>query len=372
MVHRALRLAVGTASLAAGGWLLRALHGAPSALGADPASIQAVAEGSPNYQDGAFVNIDPASWFSVDREQLALVAREMVGSRNSTRPTTPIPLAAPEIYRGDASRLAVSWFGHSTALVEIDGYRILTDPVWSDRCSPSDLAGPRRLHPPPVQMEGLPAVDAVVISHDHYDHLDADTVLALARMQRAPFFVPLGVGAHLRYWGIPDERIVELDWNQSAKIDQLTLVCLPARHFSGRFLSRNNTLWASWAFIGPEHRTYFGGDTGYTKTFAGIGADHGPFDLTLMPVGAYNTAWPDIHMNPEEAVRAHQEVTDSGSGLLVPIHWGTFRLAPHPWSEPVERVLKAAEPEGVQVAVPLPGQRVDPSAPLRFNPWWRL
>lgn len=372
MVHRALRLVAGTASLAAGGWLLRALHGAPSALGADPAAIQAVSEGSPNYRDGAFVNIDPASWLSVDREQLALVAREMLGSRNATRPATPIPLAAPEIYRGDASRLAASWFGHSTALVELDGYRILTDPVWSDRCSPSDLAGPRRLHPPPVQMEGLPAVDAIVISHDHYDHLDINTVLSLARMQRAPFFVPLGVGAHLRHWGIPDERIVELDWNQSAKIAELTVVCLPARHFSGRFLTRNNTLWASWAFIGPQRRAYFGGDSGYTKAFADIGADHGPFDLTLMPVGAYNTAWPDIHMNPEEAVRAHLDVTDSGSGLLVPIHWGTFRLAPHPWSEPVERVLKAAEPEGVQVAVPLPGQRVDPSAPLRFNPWWRL
>lgn len=372
MVHRALQLAAGTASLAAGGWLLRALHGAPSALGADPAAIEAASDGSPNYRDGVFVNIDPASWFSVDREQLALVAREMVGSRGASRPAKPVPLAAPEIYRGDATALAVSWFGHSTALVEIDGYRVLTDPVWSDRCSPSDLAGPRRLHPPPVQLEGLPAVDAIVISHDHYDHLDVETVLALGRMQRAPFFVPLGVGAHLRYWGIPEQRIVELDWNQSAKVDQLTIVCMPARHFSGRFLTRNNTLWASWAFIGTEHRVYFGGDTGYTKSFAEIGADHGPFDLTLMPIGAYNTAWPDIHMNPEEAVRAHLDVTDSGSGLLVPIHWGTFRLAPHPWAEPVERVLKAAEPDGVAVAVPLPGQRIDTGSPLRFNPWWRL
>ncbi|SON60903.1 L-ascorbate-6-phosphate lactonase UlaG [Mycobacterium simulans] len=242
--------------------------------------------------------------------------------------------------------------------------------MWSDRCSPSDLVGPQRLHPPPVQLEGLPAVDAVVISHDHYDHLDIDTVRGLARTQRAPFFVPLGVGAHLRSWGIPEQRIVELDWNQSAQVDELTVICMPARHFSGRFFSRNNTLWASWAFIGPGHRAYFGGDTGYTKSFAQIGADHGPFDLTLMPIGAYNTAWPDIHMNPEEAVRAHLDVSESG--LLVPIHWGTFRLAPHPWAEPVERVLKAAEPDGVQVAVPLPGQRIDPAAPLRFNPWWRL
>jgi L-ascorbate metabolism protein UlaG (beta-lactamase superfamily) len=372
MARGALRLAAGTASLAAGGWLMRALHGAPAALGAHPASIRAVAAGSPNYRDGVFVNLDPASVFNMDREQLRLIAWEFVGGRGASRPAAPIPLAAAPIFEDHPSRLAVSWFGHSTALVEIDGYRVLTDPVWSDRCSPSDIVGPQRLHPPPVQLDGLPAVDAVVISHDHYDHLDIDTVLALTLTQRAPFFVPLGVGAHLRSWGIPEDRIVELDWQQSAQVGELTLICMPARHFSGRFLDRNTTLWASWAFIGPSHRAYFGGDTGYTKSFAQIGADHGPFDLTLLPIGAYNTAWPDIHMNPEEAVQAHLDVTDSGSGLLVPIHWGTFRLAPHPWAEPVERLLAAAGPAQVKVAVPAPGQRIDPAGPERFNPWWRF
>ncbi|WP_373141503.1 MBL fold metallo-hydrolase [Mycobacterium marinum] len=372
MVGRALRLAAGTASLAAGGWLMRALRGAPAALGADPAVIEAASDGSPNYRDGVFVNLDPASVFTLNREEMRLLAWELLANRGGSRPAKPIPLAAPQVYQGDASRLAVSWFGHSTAMVEIDGYRVLTDPVWSDRCSPSDLVGPQRLHPPPVQLDGLPAVDAVVISHDHYDHLDIDTVIALVRSQRAPFFVPLGVGAHLRSWGVPEDRIIELDWHQSAQVGELSVICMPARHFSGRFMSRNNTLWASWAFVGPTHRAYFGGDTGYTKSFAEIGADHGPFDLTLMPIGAYNTGWPDIHMNPEEAVRAHLDVSDTGSGLLVPIHWGTFRLAPHPWAEPVERLLKAAESDQVQVAVPLPGQRIDPAGPLRFNPWWRL
>ncbi len=215
MPRGALRLAAGSASLAAGSWLLRALHGAPAALGASPASIRAVAEGSPNYSEGVFVNLDPASIYKMDREQLRLIVWELVGGRGGSRPQAPIPLAAPEIFDGDPSRLAVSWFGHSTALLEIDGYRVLTDPVWSNRCSPSDSVGPQRLHPPPVQLEGLPAVDAVVISHDHYDHLDIDTVIALARTQRAPFFVPLGVGAHLRAWGIPEHRIVELDWHQA-------------------------------------------------------------------------------------------------------------------------------------------------------------
>jgi L-ascorbate metabolism protein UlaG (beta-lactamase superfamily) len=372
MLRGALRLAAGSVSLAAGSWLLRALYGSPAALGASPASIREVAIGSPNYCDGAFVNLDPASVYKMDREQLRLIVWELIGNRGGSRPATPIPLAAPEILDAGPSRLAVSWFGHSTAVVEIDGYRVLTDPVWSNRCSPSDTVGPQRLHPPPVQLDGLPAVDAVVISHDHYDHLDLDTVITLAHTQRAPFFVPLGVGAHLRAWGIPEHRIVELDWHQSGQVDDLTVVCLPARHFSGRFMDRNTTLWASWAFIGPTHRAYFGGDTGYTKSFTQIGADHGPFDLTLLPIGAYNTAWPDIHMNPEEAVRAHLDVTDSGSGLLVPIHWGTFRLAPHPWAEPVERLLAAATPAHVEVAVPTPGQRIDPAGPRRVNPWWRL
>jgi L-ascorbate metabolism protein UlaG (beta-lactamase superfamily) len=368
-VRGALRLAAGTATLAGGGWVLRALHGAPAALGADPAAIQAAAAGSPNYRDGVFVNIEPASAVSVE---MILIAREFVSGRGDSRPAAPIPLAAPEIYQGDAGQLAVTWFGHSSMLVEIDGYRVLTDPVWSDRCSPSDIVGPHRLHPPPVEVEGLPALDAVVISHDHYDHLDIDTIVALARSQRAPFFVPLGVGAHLRSWGIPEQRIVELDWNQSSKVGDLTVICLPARHFSGRLFNRNNTLWASWGLLGPSHRAYFGGDTGYTKSFPQIGADHGPFDLTLLPIGAYNAAFTDVHMNPEEAVQAHLDVNDSGSGLLVPIHWGTFRLAPHPWAEPVERLLVAAEAEHVQVAVPLPGQRIDSVGPLRFNPWWRL
>lgn len=367
-----LRLIAGTASLATGGWVLRALHGTPAALGAHPASITAAAAGSPHYRDGVFANLEPASTTGLDREQMRLIAWELLGNRGGSRPGAPIPLAAPGIFDGDPSRLAVSWLGHSTALVEIDGYRVLTDPVWSERCSPSDVVGPQRLHPPPMQLEGLPAVDAVVISHDHYDHLDIDTIMALARTQRAPFFVPLGVGAHLRGWGIPEHRIVELDWHQSAKVDELTVVCLPARHFSGRFLDRNTTLWASWAFIGPTHRAYFGGDTGYTKSFAQIGVDHGPFDLTLMPIGAYNPAWPDVHMNPEDAVQAHLDMTDAGSGLLVPVHWGTFRLAPHPWAEPVERLLAATAAAQVKVAVPTPGQRIDSAAPAQSNPWWQL
>jgi L-ascorbate metabolism protein UlaG (beta-lactamase superfamily) len=385
MLGAALRFAVGTATVAASGWVLRALQGSPAAVGARPDEIWPVARRSPNYQDGVFVNIDPASSVNLDREQQRLLVRELGGSRDSTRPRKPIPLAVPPKVETTPLDLAVSWYGHSTALVEVDGYRVLTDPVWSRRCSPSRTVGPQRMHEVPVPLEALPALDAVLISHDHYDHLDIDTIVGLAHSQRAPFVVPLGVGAHLRKWRVPENRIIELDWHESHQIGELTLVCTPARHFSGRLLTRNTTLWASWVIIGPRHRAFFGGDTGYTKSFAEIGMDHGPFDLSLLPVGAYHPAWPDIHMNPEEAVRAHLDITEAGSGLLLPIHWATFRLALHPWAEPIERLLAAADPAGVEVVVPRPGERVDPTdlskpAPgshssrersSAFDPWWQ-
>jgi L-ascorbate metabolism protein UlaG (beta-lactamase superfamily) len=371
VVRAALRFGFGTASLLAGGWVLRALNGAPAALGATPAEIEAVARRSPNYQDGVFVNIDPASPISLESEEQRKIVWDLIGSRDAAKPPRAIPLVTAAPTAAAATRLAVSWYGHSTAMIELDGYRVLADPVWSRRCSPSHTVGPQRMHEVPVPLEALPAVDAVLISHDHYDHLDIDTILGLARTQRAPFVVPLGVGAHLRKWGIPDDRIVELDWHESHQIDELTLVCTPARHFSGRLFSRNTTLWASWVIAGPRHRAFFGGDTGYTKSFTEIGVDHGPFDLTLLPVGAYHPAWPDIHMNPEEAVRAHLDMAEADSGLLVPIHWATFRLAPHPWAEPAERLIAAAESAGVRVVVPKPGQRVDPDTTGSFDPWWR-
>ena len=369
----AVRLAAGTASLAAGGWVLQALRDTPAALGANPAAIRAVVEGSPNYRDGVFHNLEPASALRLDTEENRLILFEIFSSRSRSLPGAEIPMADVAKDSG-AAPLSATWLGHATALVEVDGYRILTDPVWSERCSPARSIGPRRLHPPPLPVESLPALDAVVISHDHHDHLDMPSVQNLARTQRALFVTPLGVGAHLRAWGIPASRIVELDWHASTEIGELTLTCTPARHYSGRFLSRNNTLWASWVIGGPRHRAYFGGDSGYTGTFADIGAAHGPFGLTLLPIGAYNKAWPDIHMNPEEAVQSHTDLNGDTSGVLVPIHWCTFRLAPHPWAEPADRLVAAAADAGVEVAVPRPGGRVIPGEKpgAGEDAWWRL
>ncbi|EHR60698.1 MBL fold metallo-hydrolase [Saccharomonospora cyanea] len=341
--------------------LLTALGGRP-----DPDSVGS----SPQYRDGTFHNARPARWLPSGSTGDAV--REMLLSRKPRKPVGRVPLVAPMAAPADG--LHVTWFGHASSLVELDGVRVLLDPVWSDRASPVRFAGPRRLHPVPHRLADLPRLDAIVISHDHYDHLDFATVRELTRLQQAPFVVPLGVGAHLRAWGVPEERVVELDWHQRTSIGALTITATPAQHFSGRAFTRNTTLWASWVLTTPRGRVFYSGDTGYCDAFADIGRDHGPFDLTLVQIGAYASSWPDIHMTPEEGVATHLDVR---GGLLVPVHWGTFNLAPHGWADPVERLLKAAEEHDVRVAVPRPGERIDvtdvAADPARSSArhWWR-
>ncbi|MFD0819498.1 MBL fold metallo-hydrolase, partial [Micromonospora zhanjiangensis] len=224
-----------------------------------------------------------------------------------------------------------------------------------------------RLHPPPVALADLPPVDAILISHDHYDHLDLPTVRALSRGGSAPFVVPLGVGAHLERWGVPADRIVELDWDESATVAGLTLTATAARHFSGRGFSRDRTLWASWVIAGADRRVFYTGDSGYFEGYAEIGATYGPFDVTLMQIGAYDPAWPNIHMFPEEAVAAH---LDLRGDVLIPVHWATFDLALHTWADPVNRLWREAKARDVRLAVPRPGERIDLADPPPLDPWW--
>jgi L-ascorbate metabolism protein UlaG (beta-lactamase superfamily) len=356
-----------TAAVLAGpvGWVAAAAWGLPTALGAHRRRLRPVVTRSRQFADGKFHNRMPTPALSPANTRDGLL-RQWHEERHVGLPGGPIPLASAELPPEPAD-LAVTWLGHASALLEVDGGRILVDPVWGHRVSPSPVFGPTRLHEPPMAIEDLPAVDAVLISHDHYDHLDLPTVRALLSTQTAPFVVPLGIGEHLRKWRVPEERIVELDWDETHAVGGLTLTCTEARHFSGRYFHRDTTLWASWAITGPRHRVFFGGDTGYTPAFAGIGARLGPFDLTLLPVGAYNDAWHAIHMDPEEAVRAHG---DLGGRLLLPIHWATFNLAFHRWAEPVQRLLTAAARTGAQVVVPQPGARIDVLDPPPLHDWW--
>ena len=250
--------------------------------------------------------------------------------------------------------------------MEIDGVRVLTDPVWSETAGPASV-GPRRFYPPPLPLEALPDLDAVVLSHDHYDHLDTPTIIAL-RERELPFIAPLGVGAHLEAWGVASERIVELDWWEATEIGKLEVTCTPARHASGRGLDdQNRTLWAGYALRGPEHRVYFSGDTGLFPDMKAIGTRLGPFDLTMIEVGAYGQGWPDWHIGPEQAVLAHGWVRGE---VLLPIHWGLFNLSAHGWTEPIERVVVAAEQAGATIISPKPGGSVEPERPPTTERWW--
>ncbi|MER7266978.1 MBL fold metallo-hydrolase [Micromonospora carbonacea] len=363
---RRLRGAAGLAALAGLAWVARDV---PAALGGRLSGARAErAARSPQFRDGAFRN--RASTRTMAGSPDRNLVRELIFGKQKRRPTAAVPLVRPADPPAAATdrELGVVWYGHASALIEIEGHRVLVDPVWSDRCSPSALLGPRRLHEPPVGLHELPTVDAVVISHDHYDHLDMATVRALTAGQSAPFVVPLGVGAHLERWGVPEDRIVELDWAESHRVGGLTITATAAQHFSGRGLRRDGTLWSSWVVTGAHRRVFYTGDSGYFDGYAEIGAEHGPFDVTLIQIGAYDRAWPSIHMFPEEAVAAH---LDLRGGLLLPVHWATFNLALHDWSEPVDRLWAEAKARDVRLAVPRPGERVVVDDPPAVDGWWQ-
>jgi L-ascorbate metabolism protein UlaG (beta-lactamase superfamily) len=287
-----------------------------------------------------------------------------------------VPKSPPPIVRLDensfaqspTSGLRITWLGHNTVMIEIDGYRILTDPVFSKRVSPIGWIGPKRFHDVPITIDELPEIDAVVISHDHYDHLDHKSIVDLAPKTRV-FYMPLGVGSHLASWGISRDKIVEMGWWQENTISgQIKMVATPARHFSGRGpFDRNKTHWAAWAIIGTEHKVFFGGDTGLCDSFKLVGKKYGPFDVTLMPIGAYGPYWPEIHMTPEEAVQTHLDVK---GGLLIPIHWGTFNLSFHAWTEPAERLMVETSRTGVSCAIPRAGEMVNSETPPALARWW--
>lgn len=326
---------------------------------------------SPNFDGNIFVNsVDTNLTFEFSH------ITDMLG-RSIFGKTSRVPKAEIPVRRLDKSAfddtpengLRITSMGHSTLLIEIDGKRILTDPIWSERCSPSTLFGPVRFHSPPIPLDELPQIDIVLISHDHYDHLDKETVISLSKTGTL-FVVPLGVGSHLENWKIDPSQIVELDWWESFKASDkgINFTATPARHFSGRGLTnRYSTLWASWVIISPNHRVYFSGDTGPFPGFSEIGEKFGPFDVTLIKIAAYDRAWPEVHINPEQAVDAHIALKGK---LLIPIHWGTFNLAYHDWFEPANRVVEAAEKNAIRLAIPRFGEMVDPSDPPPLEKWW--
>ncbi len=287
-------------------------------------------------------------------------------------PLAPLPTVNPlEAWtRPVQSGLRATWLGHSTVLLEMDGWRVLTDPVWGPRASPSRFIGPKRFQPIPVAIRDLPPLDAVIVSHDHYDHLDFTTMRQMRKLG-VPIITSLGVGAHLEAFGIAPERIVELDWWESHRVPDtgLTLTAAPSQHFSGRGLKDgNHTAWSSFVIDSGRHKVFFSGDTGLTNEYTDIRQRLGPFDLVMLEIGAFHPAWGNIHLGPQNALAAHALL---GSGKLLPVHWATFNLALHAWDDPVETLLKLASHGGSQLLLPRLGEAFEPSHERRIEPWWR-
>jgi L-ascorbate metabolism protein UlaG (beta-lactamase superfamily) len=317
-------------------------------------------EQSPQWRDGRFRN----RLLRIDGPLWRAFGQFFFGGSKHRRPEAPIPVeprTAADYAASPASGLRVTWLGHSTTLVELEGVRLLIDPVWAERASFVSFAGPRRFFPSPLPLAELPAVDAIALSHDHYDHLDESFVRTLAA-RGMRWIAPLGVGRWLARWGVAAADVTELDWWDTTHVGAVTLTATPARHFSGRGIgSTDRTLWCGWAIVGPERRVYYAGDTAMQHEFAEIGERLGPFDLTMIEIGAYDRLWPDVHLGPEQAVAAHRLVR---GGAMLPLHWGTFDLALHGWTEPIERALAEASKDGVRVATPRPGGMVEPMAEL--------
>jgi L-ascorbate metabolism protein UlaG (beta-lactamase superfamily) len=327
---------------------------------------------SPRWAGEQFRNMHPITPGLRDPNAKMPTISEFLCGGERRIPSGPLPSVNPvdTWTRPPGSGLRVTWLGHSTVLIEIDGLRVLTDPVWGSRASPSQLAGPKRFQPVPVTLHDMPPVDLVVVSHDHYDHLDYPTIRQLAKVE-VPFVTSLGVGAHLEAWGVRPDRIVELDWWESHTLPnaQLSVTAAPSQHFSGRGLNdRNATLWSSMIVRSPRHSVFFSGDTGLTTEYRTIRERLGPFDLVMLEVGAFHPAWGDIHLGPQNALEAF---TLLGGGTFLPIHWGTFSLAMHAWDQPAEVLIEQAPKTGARLLMPRLGEAVEPVRDIRVDPWWR-
>lgn len=305
------------------------------------------------YANGKFINSVPTVQGLKDWKDIPSVMYKFIKKESNQMPDWEIPvnkIDSISITKTPDSLTRLTWFGHSAFLLEMDGKKILIDPMLGDVPSPVSFMANKRFNSDlPIAIEKLPKIDAIIISHDHYDHLDYGSITAL-KDKTDQFFVPLGVGAHLEGWEVPASSITELEWWESAKLDNISLTAAPARHFSGRGLGdANSTLWASWVIKGKKDNIFFSGDSGYFDGFKEIGDRFGPFDIAMVECGQYNDMWADIHMIPEESAQVGLDVR---AKTIMPIHWGAFKLSLHTWTDPVERITKKAKELGVNVTTP--------------------
>lgn len=323
---------------------------------------------SPHYKDGSFQNRIHTPVMAEDASYFKMM-REFLFNKNQRYPEKPLTAIKTDLKTLSTQETTIIWFGHSSYLIRVNGKLLLIDPVFSERASPVQSIGSKRFATDHLYTtDDIPPVDAILLTHDHYDHLDHQTILALARKTKH-FYTPLGVGEHLEHWGVDSNMITELDWCQETYIDEsLKLTCTPARHFSGRGLKRNQTLWCSYVLASPTEKLFLGGDSGYDQTFTEIGNKFGPFDLAILEAGQYDPKWPNIHMAPEETVQAAQDLK---TNMMLPVHWGKFSLAMHTWTDPIERVIAAARQKQVSVTTPQIGEPVVLNKKYPNSQWWQ-
>lgn len=327
---------------------------------------------SENYRNGAFMNRKNVPekfgfWQTLSIARKFFFTQVPNGAPKNPIPVQPLDSTGIANYEG---KTRLIWFGHSAFLLQMQGRNILLDPMFGETPAPHPLLGRNRFSGPlPIEIEKLPQIDAIIISHDHYDHLDYESIMKL-KDKVEMFYTPLAVGVHLKAWGVEEDKIIELDWWQEARYLNLEFICTPAQHFSGRKLkNRQSTLWSSWVIRSDKESIFFSGDSGYGPHFKEIGEKYGPFEFAMMECGQYNELWPDIHMFPEETIQAGMDI---GASALMPIHWGAFQLALHSWTDPIERaVIKAGQLNSILVT-PKIGQpiMIDSLEGLDTS-WWK-
>ncbi|MCZ4408859.1 MBL fold metallo-hydrolase [Cryomorphaceae bacterium 1068] len=325
---------------------------------------------SGHYENNEFQNLIETS-MDMDAKGMAKTMWEFLAGGERRKPASPLPMIfrdSEEIigYDGPARLM---WYGHSAFLLQMEGKNILLDPMFGQVAAPHPWLGANRFNSEmPISIENLPSIDAIIISHDHYDHLDYGSIKALIGKTKH-FYLPLGVGAHFREWGVPEEQITEFNWWDAGSIGDISIAFTPSRHFSGRGVTdRNSTLWGSWVIKSSKSKLFFSGDSGYGPHFKQIGEKFGPFDFALMECGQYNEKWAAIHMMPEETALATEEVD---AKVMMPIHWGAFTLALHQWDDPIKRVVPAGAELSIPVVIPQIGEFVSVNEPsTAYQGWW--